>query len=368
MRWLLYILLLIFTSCNPATKSDNNHFQTIYAPKYAQSFSIDCDSLQRKIITIRDPYQSDKHFEQRIYLLEKGQPYPEAQIAIQLPVERIACLSSSHIAMLDAIGVADKVIGASGVKFISNQTVRQKAAEIGYDSSLNFELLKALKTDVILLYGLYGEDSATTTKLNQLGIPYIYIGDYIEPLPLGKAEWVVALAALCSLQERGIEYFNALESRYNSLKKSVEHLSYTPKVMLNTPYRDTWFMPPISSYAVQLIADAGGEYIYPQNTSSQSVPISLEQALILASSADIWLNVGQIQTIEELKKSNPKFASTPAVMQNKVYNNTKRSTASGGSDFWESGAVNPDIVLRDMIQMLHHNAPTDSLYYYKRLE
>ena len=127
-------------------------------------------------------------------------------------------------------------------------------------------------------------------------------------------------------------------------------------------------MPSVRSYAVELISDAGGEYIYPQNKSAESQPISLEQALILASTADVWINVGQASSLDQLKGENPKFATVPAVVNHRVYNNTKRTTTNGGSDFWESGAVNADIVLRDMIMLLHHNAPTDSLYYYKRLE
>ena len=56
------------------------------------------------------------------------------------------------------------------------------------------------------------------------------------------------------------------------------------------------------------------------------------------------------------------------MVNHRVYNNTKRTTPNGGSDFWESGSVNADIVLADMIKLLHKDAPTDSLYYYKRLE
>ena len=177
------------------------------------------------------------------------------------------------------------------------------------------------------------------------------------------------MAAICGIQERGEEYFSALESRYNALKQSVVQYPSRPKVMLNTPYNDSWFMPSMRSYAVQLITDAGGEYIFPQNKSAESKPISLEQALLLASKADFWLNVGQTATLDQLKAENPKFSKVPAVVNRRVYNNTKRTTANGGSDFWESGSVNADIVLADMIKLLHQSAPTDSLlYYYKRLE
>ena len=368
MRWIIYILTFVAISCTSVQKADNETFAPYYTPKYAQSFSIVTDSESRKILIISNPYQSDKPFEQRVYLLEKGQSAPKGAIAVNLPVQRISCLSSSHIAMLDAIGAADRIVGVSGVTFISNTSVKERAAEIGYDTALDFEKIKGVGSDVILLYGLYGEQSDMTTKLTQLGIPYIYIGDYIESTPLGKAEWLVALSVLCNLESQGKEYFSALEQRYNTLKATVANYTTRPKVMLNTPYRDTWFMPPVGSYAITLITDAGGEYIYPENTSAQSKPISLEMALLLASKADVWVNVGHVATLAQLKHENPKFSTVPAVVNRRVYNNTKRTTGNGGSDFWESGAVNADIVLADMIKLLHTNATTDSLHYYKRLE
>ena len=368
MRFLIYILALITASCSSRSNSNVEQLRPLYTPKYATSFSLGTDSLSRTVLTITNPYQSDKPFEQKIYLLNDTDTAPAAAHSLRIPAERISSLSSSHIAMLDAVGCADKVVGVSGIKFITNSSVRSSAIEIGYDSALDFERIKAIGTDLILLYGLYGEDSATTTKLTQLGIPYIYIGDYIEPSPLAKAEWIVAISALCGKMSEGIEYFTALEQRYNALKAQAASYTSRPKVMLNTPYNDTWFMPPVRNYAVQLIADAGAEYIYPQNNSSESVAISLEQALLLASTADVWIHLGQISSLAQLKAENPKFASVPAVVNGRIYNNTKRTTPYGGSDFWESGTVNADIVLQDMIKLLHHNSPTDSLYYYKRLE
>jgi iron complex transport system substrate-binding protein len=145
--------------------------------------------------------------------------------------------------------------------------------------------------------------------------------------------------------------------------------------MLNLPYRDTWFMPPKDSYMVRLIEDAGGEYVLAdsgqqraENTASASQPISLEKALVLASKADFWLNLGQTASLEELRAVAPRFAKVDAVRLGRVYNNTKRTNKSRGSDFWESGAVRPDVILEDLIKILHHKAQTEELYYYKQLE
>ena len=87
----------------------------------------------------------------------------------------------------------------------------------------------------------------------------------------------------------------------------------------------------------------------------------------MAMKADFWINLGQIASKEELQAAAPRFAEVDAVKFGRLYNNTKRTNESRGSDFWESGAVRPDIILEDLIKILHYEAQTDSLYYYKKL-
>lgn len=372
------LMLLLVVGCD-RTQNDALAGTTVcYAPRYAKGFTILADTLNigNHIIRITNPYQSDESFEQLLYLHNsEGTSYPDtfAGDIVSLPVDRIAVMSSSFVAMLDAIDCNERIVGVSGLKFITNEKIRRSAdegrvVEIGYDSNLNFEQIASRGTDIVLLYGLYGEDSATTAKLRSLGIPYLYIGDYVEYEPLGKAEWMVVLGYLCGCEERAIECFRLIESRYTAIRDRKYCSAYRPRVMLNLPYRDSWFMPSTKSYAVRLIEDAGGEYIYPQNETTTSVPISTEEALLLASEADFWLNVGQLSSLDELRAIAPRFAEVDAVRERRTYNNNRRTTAVGGSDFWESGAVRPDLILEDLVKILHFEAPTDSLYYYQKLE
>lgn len=373
---LIVIVTLLTVGCGGKRLASLDGTHVCYEPRYAKGFTILADTLGGgTIIRITNPYQSDTHFEQLLYLCDEGTPQPTNfdGVVVAEPVRRIAVLSSSFVAMLDAIGCVERVVGVSGLKFITNESIRRAAAEnrvgeIGYDSNMNFEQIAARRTDIVLLYGLYGEDAATTAKLRELGIPYLYIGDYVENEPLGKAEWMVALGYLCGCEERAIAEFAAIEQRYIAIRDRKYCSAYKPRVMLNLPYRDTWFMPSKHSYAVRLIEDAGGEYIYPQNDSSSSVPIATEEALLLASKADFWLNVGQVTSLDELRAVAPRFAEVDAVRFGRTYNNNRRTSATGGSDFWESGAVRPDVVLSDIVKILHSEAPTDSLYYYRQLE
>ena len=45
---------------------------------------------------------------------------------------------------------------------------------------------------------------------------------------------------------------------------------------------------------VRLIEDAGGEYVYTKNDSDTSVAVDLEEAYLLASAADTWINLSLI--------------------------------------------------------------------------
>ena len=294
--------------------------------------------------------------------------------AVHAPVRRVVCMSSSHVAMFDALGEAGRIAGVSGIDYLSSTDIQARRAagtvrDVGYDTTLDFALLAAMRPDLVLLYGIAGENTIVTGKLRELGIPYIYIGDYMEESPLGKAEWRVLAAELCDLRAAGADTLQRIARDYQALKAHPAPDAPRPKVMLNTPYRDTWFLPSSQSYMIRLIEDAGGEYVYTQNDSSSSVAVDAEEAYLLANDADVWLNVGACNTLGELTAQNPRFAAVPAVRNRRVWNNNRRQTPAGGPDFWESGVVRPDRVLADLIALLHDDGTAESRRcYYKRLE
>lgn len=130
-------------------------------------------------------------------------------------------------------------------------------------------------------------------------------------------------------------------------------------------------MASTESYVARLIADAGGDYIYKKNTSNRSLPIDLEEAYMLTAQAGMWLNAGSAASLGELKSQFPKFANTRCVRNGAVYNCNKRLNAAGGNDYWESGVVRPDVVLHDLIAIMHPEALDENdreLHYYQRLE
>lgn len=357
------VVVALLSACSNKEMVCNT--EPIYTPRHAKGFSIERNRESGELLLcVKNPWQGAK---------EVTFHYPIDTIS---PVRRVVAMSASHVAMLDVIGCTERIVGISGCRFISTPAACEaikagRIVEVGYDSTIDFEQIKSSKADVLLLYGVSGEAKMMTDKLNELGIPYLYIGDYLEESPLGRAEWVVALAYLCGVAERGEIFFEGVEERYMALCNRKYDVGTPPKVMLNLPYRDSWFMPPHNSYMVQLVEDAGGRCLLPDEDGERSTiskPISLEEAMWLASRADFWINLGQVASKEELCAVAPHFADIDAVRYGRIYNNTKRTNESRGSDFWESGSVRPDLILADLVKILHYEETSDSLYYYKKLE
>ena len=377
-RWIqlavVALCAIVVAACGRKSVSLEDFDKPVYMLEYASGFDIQgADSKQSVLLTVTNPWQGADGIAVQLFIARDGETAPEGfdgQV-LEGDAERIVAMSSTHIAMLDAIGEVDRVVGVSGIDYISNpdiQARRDRIGDVGYEGNINYELLLSLDPDLVLLYGVNGA-SGMEPKLRELGIPFMYVGDYLEESPLGKAEWLVALSEVVGCRSEGEKVFAEIPVRYNALKQRVaENALDAPSVMLNMPYGDSWFMPSAGSYAVRLIEDAGGDYIYKKNTGNASTPVDMEEAYLLASAADLWLNVGMASTLGEVKAACPKFADTRCFRNGYVYNNNARTNAAGGNDYFESGVVHPELVLRDLIKIFHPELVEEDFVYYKRLK
>lgn len=122
--------------------------------------------------------------------------------------------------------------------------------------------------------------------------------------------------------------------------------------MSGANFRGTWYMPGGKSFMGQLFADAGGEYYYANDSTTGSLPLNVETVLMNFSSTDVWLNCN-FKELDQLLKADSKHAFFNPVKQKQVYNFNKRMLPSGANDFWESAIARPDLLLSDVIAILH---------------
>ena len=377
-RTLHYITFILVLTLLGSCRQNNSSADTsrwnlrAYTPTYASHFTIDsCADASSVIITVNNPWQGAGEISEQLFVCKDGEQAPEGfkgQV-LQKPPRRVVAMSSTHVAMLEAIGADSTLVGAAGTAYINSERVRNRLdsiSDIGYEGNVNYERLAALDPDLVLLYGINGA-SSMIPRLQQLGVPYLYVGDYLEESPLGKAEWMVAVAEAMGCRARGDSAFTPIPKRYKEIAAKAAATSTRPKVMLNAPYADAWMLPPEGSYAVQLISDAGGEYAGPHNNTNSSIPVGSEEAYMLLDSSDKWINVGSAVTLSELRRLYPRLADTPPLANGEVYNNTLRYAPGGGNDYYESGVVHPDIILRDLVKILHPELVSEDFVYYRRL-
>lgn len=366
---------MLCPGCGSGTGRAPETGDTLYSPRYASRFAVLAAGDGSSVLSVRNPWQGARGVSRQLFLSRGGErPAPGFEGGtVNVPMRRVVCMSSTHVAFIDALGETGTVKGVSGAGYVSNPLVRKAygdgtVKDVGFDPSVNYEAIASLAPDVVLIYGVAGE-SSMSGKLSELGIPSVYVGDYLETDPLGKAEWLVAIGELYGKRRVAERIFDGIAGRYNGLKDSVAAAGGPrPTVMLNAPYRDVWFVPGDRSYMATLIRDAGGRYICEGTDDDISRPLGGETAFLYASRADFWLNPNECRSLAELKAKNPKFSSVPAVSERRVYNCTGRSTPEGGCDFWESGALRADVVLEDIVRILNSSDGEAGCYYFERLK
>ena len=316
------ILFFLLTSCIVSSCCRKPSASLSGGMEYAQWFD-----LQEGKIVVRSPFGA-----------------PADTFAVTGAMGSIACMSSSCVGFLSALGCDSVVTAVSGCGYLSDRSVRERAVEIGYDAALNYEALLKLHPDLLVAYAVSAAEPGYVRTLRDLGIPVLTIHEHLESHPLARAEYIKLFGALTGREERADSLFSAIRDRYLD---RIRTRSHPVKVLINIPYADEWYVPGGDNYMTRLISDAGGQVLGAVPGQHASSVISVEKAYRLSQEADYWLNPGWCSTKDELRSVHPLFADFP-VLEKKVWNNTRQATEGGGNAFWETGPVCPDVILEDL--------------------
>jgi iron complex transport system substrate-binding protein len=373
-------LVVLLSGCNgspgpdvdPAvTGSESTSFTS-----YASGFRVyERDSYI--LLEVTDPWQQSRDVIFSYVLAQSQEAIPDSLghiPFIKTPVERVIALSTTHVAMIDQLGNAASIVGLSGSDLIYSPGIRTgietgEIEDVGYGQGLDFETIVKLSPDVLFLYGVEGNVMTTLEKLKDLGIPAVFCGEYLEPHPLGKAEWIRFFSLFYNKEKHASSFFNQVDSSYCALSSLASNLMLKPKVLIGLPWKDTWYMAGGNSFAAKLIEDAGGDFLWKENHSSQAIPLDLESVYLRALNADVWINPGAALSLEDIRQMDERFGDLEVLKKAHVFNNNARTSAAGGNDYWESGTVRPDLVLADLIGVFHPDLLTDhSFVYYRQLK
>ncbi len=331
-----------------------------------------------KVVTV-----SDANFEGASFtyvLVQCGTPDPplEGDLAsatvIEVPVSSMAVMSTTILPGLDGIDRLDVLAALDSFDFVQNERVREliDAGELVRTGTLSFELdietLVDLGPDVILA-NLFGPAAEELGPLDAVGLVGVVDADYRETTPLGRSEWMKLAAVLLNEESAVNELFDMVEQDYQTTAALVADVETRPQVLTDgfNEFNGAWFVPGSESFAARFIVDAGGDYVFADQPGNESIPFDLEAVLAAAGDADVWLNPGfSFYEKDDLVAADPRHGSFAAFQDDAVWN--YRLEESGASDYFELGAARPDLVLADLVSILHPDLlPDHDLVFYVQL-
>jgi iron complex transport system substrate-binding protein len=233
----------------------------------------------------------------------------------------------------------------------------------------NNEVALNMNPDLVMISAGQASQYDKYRLLVDAGIAVFVNAEWLETTPLGKAEWVKVMGLLLGKEELANERFEEVAQKYNQLKSRADSAAANPLVINNMPYKGAWFVSGGESFTAQFLKDAGADYPWYENKSTGGLRLDFEAVYEAGLRADVWLNPGTASTKKDILAADSRFEDFKSYKTGRIYNNNKRMSAAGGNDFWETGVVRPDLILSDLINILHPEVmDRDSLFFYQKVK
>ena len=311
-------------------------------------------------VAILDPTRQDTV---AIYLLvprqdvEKVSPRPNERI-IPIPVRRVVCLGLSTIGALEVLNKRASIVGIESVTKLYDNDLNERLRAgvldtLGRGKNINARKIKELAPDIILWSPLPGYPGAAVAP-EELADRVVLSYDIYERTPLGRAEWLKFIGLLMGKAKTADSLFSATASRYESLRLIAQDRPERPRVVFAQRVENGWQIPYPAGYADYLLHDVNSKFV-PLKGSIVGLTLSSQELLGRYRDAEYWLSweIPGIQTLEQFGELDPEIRGIQAFRNGQVYLNTRLVDIQGGNEYWEQGWYHPDLILQDLVYILH---------------
>ena len=374
----LLLPLLLCLSCKEKTVKLPSEQKAEAQIRYAQGFQIDKRSDDITVIRVASPWPgADRELRYALIKREKLAVTPlnleEFDAVIPVPVTRIIATSTTHIPPLEALGVAQSLVGFPDTKYISSPQARElieqgKMADIGSNETLNTEMTMALEPELVIGFTINGDNPAYQT-LKRAGIPVVYNGEWTETTPLGKAEWLKFYGPFFGKEVEAAAEFDKIEKEYASARQLVQNAENQPLVLSGALYKDVWYLPAGESWAAQFISDAGATYLWSDTPGTGSLSLGIEAVLAKGKEALFWVSPSEYTSYTEMAAGSRHYGQFRAFKEQNVFTFARTKGPTGGLLYYEQAPIKPHEVLKDLIAIFHPEIlPERELYFFKPLK
>ncbi len=322
-------------------------------------------------VEVTDPWDSTQLL-QRYILVERNQPIPTdlpVGTVVRVPIRNVAVYTAVHAGIIDLLGETDKIVGVCEPRYMDTPSILEgvragKIADLGEATSPNVEKMLEAGTEVVIVSPFEHTNYGTVEKL---GIPIIEGADYMEPLPLGRTEWIRFYGLLFGKTAVADSIFAATEARYLALKELAADVTTRPSVFSEKRFGATWYISGGDSYIAHLFRDAGASYLYADLPGSASHPYPFEKVFEKTIHADYWLikyNLAEDMTRNDLRAEYLPYENFDAFKKGQVF-----GCNTGNVPYYEEFPLYPDYLLKDLVWIFHPELLPDYIpRYYHRME
>lgn len=336
-----------------------------------------------RIVYIDNPWKPGKTLHTYVLVPDGATLSNSYGTVVHVPLSRSVVFTSVHCALLDALQASDQVAGVADLKYIKVpfvQTGVQRGTITDCGDGMNplVEKIVDASADAILLSPF--ENSGGYGRLEDINIPIIECAEYMEASPLARAEWMRFYGMLYGKEKEADSLFHEVETHYDELRQiGTQFSSHSafptphstlpskPSVVMDKMAGSVWYVPGGSSTIGQMLADAGADYPWADDTHSGSLQLSFETVLERAGHCQLWLlryDSQQPLSLSALLSEKDGYRMMQAVKNGQVF-----ACNVTTSMFYEETPFRPDLLLQDFIKILHPDIPNlPSLRYYHKVE
>lgn len=352
--FIIVLFSLIFLSCSHQQKQSATDTVS-NSNEYAEGFSIVSHDNYKEVI-VYSPWVKGSVYARYYLVTDIATETPENGKKVKIPLQTLAATSVTHFEFLSLLGEIESINAVCSPDIIYNPVIIKrlnegKISNLGDAFNINIEKTLQLQPGAVMMSG-YNQNDPYAQRVSQSGIPVLFNNEWMETSLLARAEWIKFVAAFYNKEALADSIFGDIAQRYNEVKTLAGSVSKKPAIMAGSNFRGTWYMPAGRNFMAQLFADAGGSYFYANDTTAGSLPLNVESVLRDFANTDVWLNCN-FSSIKELINSDAKHKLFKPVLSGQVYNFNKRLLPSTANDFWESAIARPDLLLSDVISILH---------------
>jgi len=343
------------------TVAHATNFTLVYAKNY-------------QVVTVKRPAPGARP--ETYVLVRCGTPAPEltgeltGATTIETPIETLYSASTTHLSFVTDLDVLDRLKGVASAGFVSSADVLEQVrsgavTEYASGQEIDTEKVIAAKPDVLMTAGI--EDKAYG-PLRQAGIKVLANAEWLEPTPLGRAEWIRLMAALTGTETVANVLFGESAARYTALAAKTKGVAPV-HVLSGQMYEGLWSTPTGSSYVGALTKDAGGTYPWADTTGEGNTTLDLEAVLAKSKDAKVWLTTDSTwKSLADVRKADTRYAKFTAFKTGDVWAANKALGPGGGNDLYERGVGHPDLILADLVAILHPSlAPGHEFTFYQKM-